>query len=383
MKLKIKRGDIINGLQKAASIIPLKAPSVSLRSIWLKAEKDRISIMTTDADMEFTGIYPAEVEQEGLVGVLGRSFADLIAKWPAGDINISLDESSQTLRLEQGRRNYKLPVSSVEWFQPFAAWPEGPNAIWTGDFLSAILEKVNFCIDDDDARDAMATLCMKPVADGRIDACGLNGHQFAMFSFINDELASMFSENGLMIQKKYLGDLKKWLAPGEIELNLTEKRLFLRQLDGAEILSIPRYVRNAFPDYNLFLSKLEGGGVARLSVSRKAAIEALSRIMVFMTDTNRCVYMDLGEGELRMIAQGADNGSGRETLEADYSGDMDRIAFPTRELLEIFNHFESEYIDMHFTGQEGPCGITGPDDPSYTVVIMPMRVTDFDGLKPF
>lgn len=376
MKLKVNRIQIINGLQKAASIIPLKAPSVSLRSIWLKAAADTISIMATDADLEFTGVYPAEVETEGIVGVLGRSLADLIAKWPAGEINMVLDDQSQILRLEQGRRSYKLPISTVEWFQPFSKWPEDNTVAWTGDFLSGILEKVSFCIDDDDARDAMATLCFKSVGDGKINACGLNGHQFAMLTFINDELAELFANNDLMIQKKYLADLKKWLVNSEIELNLTEKRLFLRQLAGLETLSIPRYVRNAFPDYNLFLSKLEGEGEGTLIIPRQAALEALGRIMVFMTETNRCVFMEMEHGELKLAAQGADTGSGRESLEADYIGTLKKIAFPTKELTEIFGHFDSEYIKMHFTGQEGPCGITGDEDPNYIVVIMPMRVSD-------
>ena len=31
---------------------------------------------------------------------------------------------------------------------------------------------------------------------------------------------------------------------------------------------------------------------------------------------------------------------------------------------------------MVFTGGEGPCGITGPDDPDYQVIIMPMKILE-------
>ena len=39
MKLSVNKEQIIEGLQKAAAIIPAKAGAAYLRSIWLKAEK--------------------------------------------------------------------------------------------------------------------------------------------------------------------------------------------------------------------------------------------------------------------------------------------------------------------------------------------------------
>ena len=43
----------------------------------------------------------------------------------------------------------------------------------------------------------------------------------------------------MLIQKKYLQDIKKWLGVDEIELNLTDKRLYLRTVNGDETLSSP------------------------------------------------------------------------------------------------------------------------------------------------
>ena len=40
MKLSVNKEQIIEGLQKAAAIIPAKAGAAYLRSIWLKAEKE-------------------------------------------------------------------------------------------------------------------------------------------------------------------------------------------------------------------------------------------------------------------------------------------------------------------------------------------------------
>ncbi|MBE6442949.1 MAG: DNA polymerase III subunit beta [Desulfovibrio desulfuricans] len=375
MKLTVNKEQIIEGLLKAAAVIPAKAGAQYLRSIWLKAEEGSLSVMATDANIEFTGSYPAEVAESGLVGVQGRAFVDLVRQLPSGVLHLTLDATSGNLLLEQGRRTYKLPVNGSEWFQNFSAFPAENAVTWSGDFLQDVLDKVTFCISDDDAMDAIACLCMKPRGNGRIDVCGLNGHQFALVSFTHDELAARLPEHGMLIQKKYLQDIKKWLGMDEIELNITDKRLYLRSLNGAETLSLPRAAYD-YPDYNIFMSKLAGEDMHPMTIDRKEAMEALSRILIFNTESDRCTYMDLSSAEARLSAQGQDVGSANESLEVTYGGDISRIAFPTRNLLDVLGHFVSAKVDMMLTGSEGPCGIRGADDAEYTVIIMPMKVSE-------
>lgn len=375
MKLTVNKEQIIEGLLKAVAIIPAKAGAQYLRSIWLKADEGGLSVMSTDANIEFTGCYQAEVAEPGLIGVQGRAFVDLVRQLPSGVLHLSLDEASGNLLLEQGRRSYKLPVSGAEWFQNFSTFPEENTVTWSGDFLQDVLDKVTFCISEDDAMDAIACLCMKPRGNGRIDVCGLNGHQFALVSFTHDELAERLPEEGILIQKKYLQDIKKWLGVDEIELNITEKRLYLRSLGKAETLSLPR-AAHQYPDYNIFMSKLASGDMHPMTLERKEAMEALGRILIFNTESDRCTYMDLSASEALLSAQGQDVGSANESLEVAYGGDIKRIAFPTRSLMDVLGHFVSAKIDMMLTGTEGPCGVRGADDPDYTVIIMPMKVSE-------
>lgn len=374
MKLAVHKEQIIEGLQTAAAIIPAKAGAACLRSIWMRAGENGLSLMSTDANIEFTGTYQAEVSEPGLIGVPGRSFVDLVRQLPSGVIKLSLNEGG-TLLLEQGRRSYRLPVNGPEWFQNFSQFPDENAVIWSGDVFSALLDRVSFCISEDDAMDAIACLCIKPRGEGRIDVCGLNGHQFALAAIIHDELAERLPESGILIQKKYLPDIRKWLGDDEIEFNFTDKRLYLRRLDRAETLSVPRSLHE-YPDYTVFMSRLEGDEISKLELERKESIDALGRILIFNTESDRCVYFDLNPEEVRLSAQGQDVGSAQESLEVHYEGSISRIAFPTRNLMEVFSHFVSSRLDLTLTGPEGPCGIRGAEDPDYTVIIMPMKVSE-------
>ena len=377
MLVNVFKENVIEGLSKAANIIPTKTGAAYLRSIWLRADNNSLTIMATDSNIEFSGSYTAEVLQEGLVGVNGRNFVDLLRKLSSGvPISLTLEKGSGNLLISQkGTRNYKLPTNDSVWFQNFSVFPEDNSVVWSGDYLAELIDKISYCIADDENKDAIGCLHIKPTETGHIDACGLNGHQFAMLRFLHDELHTQLPKSGILIQRKYLGELKKWLGTDEIELNVTEKRLFLRTSDKKEMFSLPLSAYQ-YPDYVNFLSRVEGGNTSNLVINRKEMEEALERLLIFISENNRCTYFSLSAKETVLSSNGLDVGSATETLEAEYNGDIKKIAFPTRNLLEIMDHYRSEKLTLVLTGTEGPCGIKGNDDPEYTVIIMPMKIVE-------
>jgi DNA polymerase-3 subunit beta len=380
MLLTVRKEQIIEGLQKAASIIPTKAGAAYLRSIWLQASGDSmgsglLTLMATDVNIEFTGSYPASVEKEGQVGVNGKAFVELLRRLPGGDIKLQFDAASGVLFVEQGRRSYKLPAADPVWFQALPPFPEEDAVLWSGDFFQDLLDKVSFCISDDDSTEGLSCLCLKSVVAGSVDICGLNGHQFAMIRFFNDELAKKLPASGLLIQKKYVPELRKWLGNDEIMLNISERRFHLRTGSGSETLSIPR-TNFTYPDHLSFIARLSGQDVSTLDLDRRECQEALDRLHIFNNESDRCTYMNFSAMEVELTAQGQETGSASEHLEVSFSGNLDRIAFPTRNLLDILGHYQSSKLKFTLTGAEGPCGITGAEDPEYTVLIMPMKIAE-------
>jgi DNA polymerase-3 subunit beta len=380
MLLKVNRDDIIEGLQKSANIIPAKTGAAFLRTIWLRAEGQSLQIMSTDSNIEFCGSYPADIVEEGLAGIQGRSFFDLVRKLPRGEMTVRTDPEGQHVIVEHGRRNYKLPVNDPNWFQSLSDYPESASAMWSGDFLDEVIEKVSFCISDEDSMEAIACMFMIPVAgtpgeEARIDVCGLNGHQFAMVSFFNDDIKELLPDEGVLIQKKYLLELKKWLTFDEIDMSLSEKRLFFRSTEGRETFSFPLSYYQ-YPNYNNFLSKLDDEDVSSFTANRSELMEALERILIFNTDANRCTYFDFSADEAVLTIQGLERGSAEERIECSFSGDIKRIAFPTRNLIDILGRFNSEQVKLTLTGSEAPCGVSGESDHNYKVIIMPMKIEE-------
>jgi DNA polymerase-3 subunit beta len=216
---------------------------------------------------------------------------------------------------------------------------------------------------------------LKPAEDGMIEAAGMNGHQFALLRFAHDDLRLLLPSEGILIQKKYLGELKKWLGTDEINVNLDGRRLFLRAEKKKESLSLPLSAY-PYPDYSVFLGRVRGEDVSTLALERAEAQNSLQRIAIFNSESNKCAYFDFSGKEVIISAAGQEVGSATECLDVDYMGTISRIAFPTNNLLAIMEHFSSARLNLALTETEGPCGITGAEDPSYLVIIMPMKIID-------
>ncbi|HKK32794.1 MAG TPA: DNA polymerase III subunit beta [Desulfomicrobiaceae bacterium] len=375
MYFKALKEDIIDGLQKSSNIIPVKTGAAFLRTVWVQAEGDSVKIMATDSSIEFVGSYPAAVEQPGLVGVQGKKFSELIRKMPPGEISFTLSEKDGNLLIQQGRRRYKLPTNDASWFQEFTPFPEENVVIWSGDYFKEIIDRISFCISDDDAMQGMNCVRLSRIGEEKVEICGMNGHQFGLLQVVNQDVNAVLGEEGVLISKKYLSEIKKLLTNDEIGFNISDKRLFLRTGRGKESFSLP-LKSYQFPDYKNFIAQYEDKFSSVLEVDKHALVDALDRIQIFNTDNNRSVFFEMKETELALCSQGQDIGEASEMITARYAGSLERIAMPTRVVMEILSHFQSDTVRFQFSGSFEPCRIEGDDDPSYMIITMPVEVTE-------
>ena len=79
--------------------------------------------------------------------------------------------------------------------------------------------------------------------------------------------------------------------------------------------------------------------------------------------------------KLEISASNPDQGEASEEIEAKYSGDVLSIGFNARYLMDVLNaHAQGDDIELGLTDEVGPGILKGAQDPSYTYVVMPMRL---------
>lgn len=376
MKFFIQREFVLPGLQQAAQITTVKTGAVFLRSVWLKVENGQLQIMATDSNIEFYGRYQAQIEEDGLVGVNGRHLYDLIRKLHPGELLFQVEEDAKKLHIKQNKKKYILPINENYWFQPLSLFPEENSVFWHGESFTNIIDNIYFSVSDEEDMRAIHCMLVKySKNDKKIEFCGLNGHQLALFQVATNGLENIIPEQGILIVKKYLSDLKRMVPQKEIKMNILNNRLYCRSVDEMENISIP-LSQYEFPDHKQLLATYVSNNPSSMDVDKKTLIDALDRISIFNTDNSICTFFEFTEGILQMDVHSDEKGEAKEFIDVEFSGNLQKIAFPTKDIMEILSHFRSEKLHFHFTSSEGPCFVSGKDDPDYSVLIMPMKISE-------
>lgn len=374
MDITINTEQCGSGIQKASSITPSKSGNAYLKTMWLKASKEKgtVCFMTTDASTEYTVTAPAEVKVEGLVGVNSKAFTELVRSLPAGLLHIKLDEAGQVVQVSssQGKRLYKLPAANNTWFQEFTSYPEGESVIWNGEVFSEIIKRIYFCLSEEE-ESSFSSLCIRPNSKGSIDFCGLDGNKFAISVVSNQDLLAALPEDGITIQRKHLSDMEKLLDRDDIELNIGEKRIYIRTKDGNEVFSVP-LTQLHFIDYSIFLNKSDGSST--INVKKQDMLDALSRSSIFNTKDEIAVYLAIREDSLTLTSSEKTLGSATETIPADCQCDVPELAFVTRGLIDILQHMPGDDVVIRMSSKDGPCAFTSPGTDEYMIIAMPMQV---------
>ncbi|MBR3664382.1 MAG: DNA polymerase III subunit beta [Desulfovibrio sp.] len=375
MKLILNTERVIGGIQKALSVIPTKTGAAFLRALWIKAEGDRVSFYSTDASIEFMGTYPAEVIEEGIIGVQAQIFYGLMSTCRE-NVKLEHKEADGTVSIVHKNGRCKLPVMSSDWFQQLQSFPETDSIVWRGDFFKLIVDKISYCIKESNDITAFYCIYFNKNSDNKIDICSLNGHQFSMLRFQHDDFFVKIPDKGILIQKNYLALIAKIIGNEEININFSENRLFVKN-NFNEIISIP-LSNFDFPNYSNFLGRLADESISTLKINRKDLLEALNRISTINNDNTSCTDFFFSENNDYITCSGvADNyGEVSEKINIQYNGNIKKITFRTIEIINIIEHFDSEELILHLTSDEGPCSFEGKDDPFYVVVVMPIRTRE-------
>ena len=89
------------------------------------------------------------------------------------------------------------------------------------------------------------------------------------------------------------------------------------------------------------------------------------------TDSDSTIAFSFSDGKLHCEAIAESSGSVTEDIPIEYSGNVEKIAFRTKSIIEVLEHLTSEEIRFGMTSETEPCLITG-DSEDYKILIMPV-----------
>lgn len=384
MKITIKNETLLTATKEPLGILKGHINHYSL--VRLKAMEEGLLISCTNGTTDYQAALPADVEATGAACVPLTTIQALLAKLPASaDITLGLDTEgdSNTLLVRHSRRKYTLPVSTVDpaIYELKKITPEMDTFMDTTGMIYKALSLVTPYADISRKTNPALGCAVFKADNDKIEVAALNGHQFCLFKE-ESALAELLTED-LLLDLKNMKPIMPFLASSkELKVAIDKKRIYMRrEADGVvSMFSTLRSIEQ-YPNYTNFMGTvITAEKPTTLVVDRKEMLDALARLAIFNTEEQRNVIFEKSEnaGELKMTSPGTSSGVGKEVLEAELNGPVQRISFPNKGLEDILNSFKSDSVTFTFTGTDTPCGTKGNDevDEAVFTIIMPMLLSE-------
>mgnify|MGYP002701221664 FL=1 len=152
MKFTVEKKDISEALSLVASVAEKRQSIPVLSNILLKAEKDGLTLIATDLEIELTFKIPKiELINEGETTVSARKLADLIRSVPEDTVlTVELIENQLEISALKLQADFStlpvgdFPVTEIQEFEREVALP--------GKELSDLIEKTSFAMASQDVR---------------------------------------------------------------------------------------------------------------------------------------------------------------------------------------------------------------------------------------
>ncbi len=371
MKLKIKKEEILKGLQRIQGVVEKKNTMPILSNMLLSADSNGVEIIATDLEIGLRGRYAADVEKQGSVTVSAKKMYEIVRELPADEIQIKVEDSNW-VKIQSGQSQFKLVGLPKEEYPALPDVSEEGMIAIEGETLREMIKKTLYSVGENDARYVLNGLFvhMTQTKGGlNVRMVGTDGHRLSMIDRI---VEAKHKETSIIIPKKAMIELRRVLEEDEpkAELRLGFSRnhaLFKR--DG--LVMVSKLIDGNYPNY---LQVIPAKSSKKVTVSKEVFTHAVRRVSILSKEKTNAVKMQLDKSKLILSTNNPEVGEATEELDVDYKGEGISIGFNSRYLMDVLTAIDRQTISLELSDALSPCLITEEGDDLYKCVVMPMRV---------
>ncbi len=385
MKFVCTQHDLNVNLALVSRAVSTRPTHPVLANIKLEATTNPDCIQLTGFDLSL-GIqtnFLAQVEEEGTLTLPAKLLNDIVAKLPSGEITLD-DEAGEnlvTITSESGR--YQVRGMSAEEFPELPSIEQGEtNQLSATAFIDGLKGSLIAC-SQDESKQVLTGVYLKVEPD-RLEFAATDGHRLGIVEVYPSEAEAVSSDQEdpnaantgsfeVTVPAKALRELEKMLGTGQ-----DGDRLGLQLEQGQVVFGwgdrklTTRTLEGKYPDYRLLIPKQFQ---RQITLDRKQILSALERIAVLADQSNLVKFsIDHTNQSIALSVESQDRGSGRESLNAQISGENLDIAFNIKYLMDGLKTLITQEITISLNGPLEPVILTPLGGVKMTYLVMPVQL---------
>ncbi|HEB64260.1 MAG TPA: DNA polymerase III subunit beta [Chloroflexi bacterium] len=375
MNVSVLQKNLAHGLSIVSRAVSPRSTLPVLANILIATDEGRLRLSATNLEMGITCWIGARIEEDGATTVPARTFTDLVNTLSEQQVDLSLDTSTQTLRVECGPSSTNVKCIDAEEFPPMpvADISEGIS-LNVADFKDMI-QQVVFAASADEARPILTGVLVQVEGD-TITLSATDGFRLSVRKATISSPAPRPIR--AVIPARALSELARIASDGEETLTmllLEERSQVVFRLKDAELVS--QLIEGNYPDVTQIIPR---SYQTRTVLSTKAFLKACKQAEIFAREGSLIARLNIvpgGEmkpGTVEISGQSEEIGSSRNLVEASIEGSPILIAFNVRYLRDVLEVIKTPNVALETTADNAPGVLRPIGDEQFLHVIMPMHL---------
>lgn len=379
MKFTILKDAFNEAIQHVSKAISSRTTIPILSGIKIDATEKGLTLTASDTEVTIQSFVPAEraeiqtmqLQRAGSAVLPAKFLSEMVRKLPSNEVEIETAGSFQAT-LRSGTSEIQMVGLDPEEYPMLPVIDENSGISIASDLLKTMIRQTSFAVSTSETTPVLTGVLWNFTGE-KVKLVGCDRHRLASRD-IDMQLAEGQRLPNAVISGKTLGELNK-ILPDEnmlVDVIVSDNQVLFRL---ENILFYTRVLDGTYPDTAKLIPETHS---TELVIATKMLADAIDRAyLLSREDKSNIVKMVMKEnGTVEISSSSSELGKVTETLPAtELNGDLLRISFNSKYMLDALKVFESDYIRFGFTGAMSPIIIRPEDGTSLLQLILPYRTT--------
>jgi len=374
MKFKINRDHFSNGLAQVLNVVGSKAAMPILSNVLIEADKDGISLTTTNLDLGIRCKIKAEVKEGGSVTLPVKRLATIVRELPNVDVSFDSTANHQ-VKIASGGSNFRIMGIGAEEFPKLPDSGDDKSYNLDQGELATMLGNVAYAQSTDETRYILNGVYFN-FKDGKLSLVATDGRRLAL---VGKELTVPAASAGaIILPAKTVAELLRLLGKGEkVKIAFNERRAAFQIDTGKEaggltdsIYLFSKVVEGNYPNYQQVIPKETH---QRIKLERELFLQCVHRAALVTSEKSNSVKIKLTANLLEITASSPDFGEAHESMAISYSGPDLQVAFNPQFVMDPLRALTKDEVFFELKDEVSP-GVFKTLE-SFVCVIMPVRLS--------
>ncbi|WP_248929331.1 DNA polymerase III subunit beta [Paenibacillus hamazuiensis] len=380
MKLTILKDHLNEAIGHVSKAITSKTTIPILSGIKIDADYNGVTLTASDTDIsiqsfiakEEDGLSVIDLEKPGSVVLPAKFFIEMIRKLPSQQVEFEVKEHFQTT-IRSGSAEVQLVGLDPEEYPIMPGIEENKRIQIPSDILKTMIKQTSFAVSTNESTPIL-TGVLWTVSEGTIKFTACDRHRLASRE-TNIDIGPDVTHTNIAISGKTLNELSKILPDQNtlIDVVIADNQVLFKM---SSILFYSRILDGTYPDTSKLIPQTYQ---TELVLDTKQLADSIDRAyLLSREDKTNIVKLVMREDQtVEISSSSTELGKVTEQLPVkSMTGELLRISFNSKYMLDALKVIDSEMIQIGFTGAMQPIIIRPEDSTSLLQLILPYRTTN-------